>query len=269
MKLLIADECSLTWDSKVGYFMYGGIVVDEADARPLAEGLLKIKAKYEIPKVRPIKWNNVRWDSITLDKDVHKNIKDETLTLFSNSPAKIIICMSPHQFYHNPTLKNDGEVTMSIEPETQTRSHEYGMNDVLAKFNRYLGEDGYGMVFADKFGEPVKDHMNQHCANIFPGGTALYSFPNIVSPVIQLENEESYLHQINDVVLGAIYVSLKEMGHNFLPRIKDNFWTVDIGFGPKINGHGFNIYPIRPRYEWCEVANRNLQAKFNRLINQV
>ncbi len=268
MELLIADECSLTWDTQVGFFIYGGIVVNETEARPLAIKLLEIKQKYTLPKERPVKWNNAKWNGSTLDEEVHKNIKDEVLTIFTESSAKIIVCMSPHQFYHNPSLGKDGKIIMSIDPATQTRSHEYGMNDLLGKFSRYVGNENYGMVLADEFGSAVKAHMEAHCANSFPENSK-YNIDNIIHPVIQLNNEGSYLHQINDVVLGAIYFSFREMEHNFLPRIKNNFWAVDSGTGLKITGNGFNIYPLRPQYEWCQTANRNLQLKFNRLISQV
>lgn len=267
MELLIADECSITWDSHIGYFIYGGIIVNETEAKPLAEAVLKIKEQYGLPKERPIKWNNVNWKGTVLDEEVQRNVKDAVLTVFSESQAKIIVCLSPHNFYHNPTVREGGQTRMSIDPETQIRSHEYGLNDVLSKFDTYLGIDKYGMVLADKFGDSVKSHMDQHCRNCFPDGTRGL-LTNIVHPVIQLDNEESHLHQINDVVLGAIYMSLREMEHNFLPRIKGNFWSSG-GENPSILGYGFNVYPLAPRFGSYQRAKSNLQRKFNRLIETV
>ncbi len=273
MKLLIADESSLAWDTKIGFFMYGGIVVDETEAKPLAEGILNIKVKYGLPKIRPIKWNNERWEGSTLDGDTHRNVKDEVLTLFSESGAKLIVCLSPHQFYHSRTIKEDGKIKMTLDPKTQIRSHKYGINDLLYQFDQYLGRENYGIVMADRFGDAVKSDMDLHCIDLFPNGgtrdTSRYILKKIALPIIQVENEDSYLHQINDVVLGAIFVSFREMGHNFLPQIKNNFWAVDRGVGMKITGSGFNIYPIRTSQEWCRTAKNNLQAKFNRLISQV
>ena len=267
MELLIADECSIAWDAQIGYFIYGGIIVNETEAKPLAESVLSIKEQYGLSKDRPIKWNNVNWQGSTLDEDVHRNIKDAVLTAFSESQSKIIVCLSPHNFYHNPAVRNDGRAIMSIDPTTEIRSHEYGLNDVLGKFDSYLGHDKYGLVFADKFGDGIRTHMDQHCRDCFPNGTRGL-LTNIVCPVIQLDNEESYLHQINDVVLGAIYTSLREMGHNFLPRIKDNFWASE-GENPSILGYGFNVYPLAPRIGSYRQAKSNLQRKFNRLIEPV
>jgi len=267
MELLIADECSITWDAHIGYFIYGGIVVNEVEAKPLAQAVLNIKEQYGLPKERPIKWNNVNWQGSSLEENVQRDVKDAVLSAFSESNAKIIVCLSPHGFYHNPTIRENGQARMSIDPETQTRSHEYGLTDVLGKFDTYLGIDKYGIVLADKFGDAVKTHMDKHCRNCFPDGTRGL-LTNIVHPVIQLDNEESYLHQINDVVLGAIYTSLREMGHNFLPRIKDNFWSSG-GENPSILGYGFNVYPLAPRYASYRQAKNNLQRKFNRLIESV
>ncbi|MBP9842828.1 MAG: hypothetical protein KBC62_02370 [Candidatus Pacebacteria bacterium] len=267
MELLITDECSITWDTNIGYFIYGGIVVNETEAKPLAEAVLKIKQQFGLPKKRPIKWNNIKWQGTTLDEEVQRNVKDAVLTVFSESQSKIIVCLSPHNFYHNQTIKSNGKAKMSIDPATQVRSHEYGLNDVLCKFDSYLGLDKYGMVLADKFGEAVKSHMDQHCRDCFPNGTRNL-LTNIVHPVIQLDNEDSHLHQINDVVLGAIYMSLREMEHNFLPRIKNNFWSSE-GENPTILGYGFNVYPLAPRFGTYQRAKSNLQRKFNRLIETV
>lgn len=143
----------------------------------------------------------------------------------------------------------------------------------MHKFDEYVGAGNYGLVLADRFGTAVKSEMDRHCTDLFPSGggaaTSRYVLRNIALPVIQVDNEESYLHQINDVVLGAIQISFKEMGHNFLPRLRNNFWSTDHGPGiRKVTGNGFNIYPVKATQEWCRVAKVNLQAKFIRLINE-
>lgn len=269
MELLIADESSITWDAKVGYFIYGGIVINESEAKPLAEAILKIKEGYGVEKERPTKWSNGGWQGDDcLDPEIHKEIKDSILTVFSESNSKIIVCLSPHFFYHNPTVRDNGQTKMSIDPETLLRTHKYGMNDLLGKFDSYLGFDKYGIVLADTFNEALKIEMNKHCKDCFPNGNRKL-LTNIVHPVIQINNEDGHLHQINDVVLGAICTSLREMELNFLPRIKDNFWAKERGGVARITGAGFNIYPEIATTGWCKRSNSSLQAKFNRLINQV
>lgn len=269
MKILIADECSVAWDDKVSFFIYGGIVVDESEARPLVEDFLEIKKKYGLPKERPIKWNRAVRGVKALDKDIHRAIKDEILELFSESDARIIVCLSPHQFYHSLKIKSNDKAVMSIDPDVQLRTHEYGLNDLLEKFDRYVGDGGSGMVLVDRFGGAVKNHMDKHCRAMFPEGTERYGYSNIVLPVIQVDDGDSYLHQINDIVLGAIYTSLREMGINLLPRIRKNFWAADSGDGPKIKGNGFTVYPQKPRRKWSLEAKIKMEDKFKRLISDV
>jgi hypothetical protein len=110
--------------------------------------------------------------------------------------------------------------------------------------------------------------MSDHCFNIFPHGVR-GALPQIVHPVIQLDNEESHLHQINDVVIGAIHYSLREMNENFLPQIRDNFWRAPGGGDSTILGRGFTVFPAVPKYPHILAMKSNLQGKFLRLIGTV
>ena len=71
------------------------------------------------------------------------------------------------------------------------------------------------------------------------------------------------MHQINDVVLGAVQHSLKEISYNFLPIIKNNFWTNNKT--GHIMKHGFNIYPVNPRTDYMKNKLAFLESKFIRL----
>lgn len=265
MRLLIADECNLTWDDKFDFFVYGGIVINEQDIKPLAEELLGLKKKSGIEKIRPIKWTNNKWKgSPVLDSEIHADIKTKVLDLIASTQSKIIVCLSPQVFYHKV---NNDYTKMVIDPETQKRTQEYALNDVLEKFNWFLEEEGeLGMVLADNFGDSLKSHMHEHCVGLFPKST----LDRIVHPVIQLDNQHSYLHQINDVVLGAIYYSLREMELNLLPKLKDSFWMGKSGSSyPDILEKGFTVYPQLPRRLKLAENKKNLQKKFLRLISSV
>ncbi|MDB5264499.1 MAG: hypothetical protein JWN64_70 [Parcubacteria group bacterium] len=265
MRLFITDDCNVTWDPKVDYFLYGGIVVPDSEARVLAEQLLTLKAGAGIRKERPVKWSNNKWKGEALfNEKIHAAIKNQVLDLVRSSGARIIVCVSPQGFYHTGTMKGE-KVRMAIDVETQKRTQQYALNDVVAKFHSYLEEvDDQGMILADKFGQGVKAHMDEHCMNSFPRGRT--PTPRIIHPIIQLDNEESHLHQINDVVLGSIYFSLREMGFNFLPAIRDNFWMREVGDYSSILYKGFNIYPLRPAKRGLVASNQALEQKFNRLI---
>jgi hypothetical protein len=262
MKFYVVDECNQSWDESIGFFIYGGIVIHDTEIKELASRLIQIKREYGIKKSRPIKWSNNKWGSEgILDEEIHKQIKNEILDLVSSSKTTIIICLSPQDFYHTIVSKKD-KVTKVIDPETQKRSHEYGINDALHKFNLYLDEsDDIGMVLADEFNEAFKIYMTDHCFNKFPS----VHLSNIVHPVIQLNNEYSHLHQINDVVLGAIYYSLREMNINLLPKLNKNFWGYT-GDPKSIFGKGFTAFPEMPRYQYYIDLKKRIRGKFVRQV---
>lgn len=270
MKLFVADECSVSWDERIGFFIYGGLVIDEADARSLAQELLSIKSERGIPKERPVKWTNNKWRGSLLDEGLHKETKDAVLTLVETSAIKIIVCLSPHSFYHTLKPKVDKSIKMILDLDAHTRTHEYGFNDAVSKFNNYLGTTEWGLVLVDRFGDSVKTHMDAHCANIFPNNITKPRMDRIIHPIIQLENEESYLHQINDVVLGAIFYSLREMELNLLPKLRSNFWCRDAGVGADgILGYGFTVYPRMPQYDSVAIHKARVETKFLRLVGGI
>jgi hypothetical protein len=261
MKLYVMDECSQNWDEEIGFFIYGGIVVDDYQVIDLTKDFIKIKKENGVHKGRPIKWsNNKPWQGEPkLDEEIHKKVKEDILDLVSASQIKIIICLSPQSFFHVPKKKGD-KVYMAIDEETQKRTHEYGVNDAMYQFNKFLREEKeLGMVLADEFNEALKEHMTDHCFNIFPDSMR----ERIIHPVIQLKNEHSHLHQINDVVLGAIYYSLREMGHNSLPKIAGNFWKMSSD--PKTTfDYGFTVFPQLAKYDHIRDSKKRIKDKFVR-----
>jgi hypothetical protein len=86
MRLFIIDDCNDSWDEKMDFFIYGGIVVPESEAKGLAEELLTLKRKAGIDKELPIKWTNNGWrGESSLDAQVHADIKEEVLKLVESS----------------------------------------------------------------------------------------------------------------------------------------------------------------------------------------
>lgn len=266
MHIFVIDDCNNAWDDRLNFFMYGGIVVPESEMLSLAREILNIKNIASVPKERPLKWSNNKWKNRgPLDEALHAKLKNDVLYTIASSRCKIIICLSPQRFYHRYT-KSGLKVKMRIDPNTQKRTQQYALNDALGKFQDYLKEvDQVGMVLADRFGDSLKIDMDQHCFSMFPNN----SHTNIVHPVIQVENEYSHLHQINDIVLGAVYFSLREMGHNFLPILRNNFWTTGSNDFDFILGRGFNIFPLLAKVNSFKVENQRLKDKFLRLVKSV
>jgi hypothetical protein len=267
MKIYFTDETNTSQNPDQGFFIYGGIVVDESELRPLSIGILSIKEKLGIPKERPIKWPNTKWKQCgKLDPILHANVKEEILSLFTKSSSKIIICLSPQNFYHKPKIIPIG-LRYVIDEDKQKQAQEYALNVSLSKFDQYLRSLGcIGIVMADEFADNLKAHLSAHCFKIFPDGTDNRYYENVVYPVIQLNNEYSQIHQINDVVLGAISHSLMELANNFLPRLASQFWSSDPNDKSTILRYGFNVYPINPRTQELVVDLQHVKSKFMRRL---
>lgn len=264
MKVLVADDCNIAWDHHVDFFLYGGIVVDELEIRSLVENFLKIKDSRNIPKHRPIKWTNNKQTYGLLPEALHKLLKEDVLDLVSKSKIKIVVCGSPQHFYHRGEF-TEKDIRMKILTEKQKQTQEYALNDLLEKFNLYLIEQNdVGLVMVDKFGQGIKQHMDNHCLKLFPKGIH-GSIEKIAHPIIQIDSNESPIHQINDVILGSIYFSLREMGFNFLPQIRDNFWKKGNDYSTII-GRGFTLYPQLPKTQKIARAKEKILEKFKRLV---
>jgi hypothetical protein len=250
------------------FFLYGGLIIPESEARDFAIQLNKIKVRNGMDKKRPIKWTNNNWRGESpLNIDVHAAIKDEVLQMIADSESKIIVCASPQIFFHKASTKG-GKGKMIIDAAALQRTQEYGLNDALKKFNSFLrANNELGFVIADQFVASIKKHMDGHCQTLFPGAFPLRDL--IIHSVLQVNNEDSSLLQINDVVLGAIYFSLREMEQNFLPKIKDNFWMSDLEDSTSIIDKGFTVFPLVPIYPHVALARSGMERKFLRLINAV
>ncbi|MEI8130249.1 MAG: DUF3800 domain-containing protein [bacterium] len=270
MKFLITDESNITSDDKFEFFIYGGIIVDEKELAPLCKKVLKLKSHYGIKHERPIKWTNNNWNGEgILDATIHAEFKQRILEMVSKSKCKIIVYLAPHDFYHDMSFV-DMIIKFRINKSRQLQTTKYGMNVCLHKFNQYLESiRENGMVISDCFEQAFTSHMTGHCFSAYANGIDYSDLRYIIYPVVQISNEYSQIHQINDVVLGAIQYSMKEMAYNFLPIIKDNFWKSDDTDLNTILGKGFNVYPKRTLSPSIKESTDRIKAKFRRLISVV
>jgi hypothetical protein len=193
-------------------------------------------------------------------------IKNELLDLIQKSNCKIIVCLIPQTFSHS--RKSVGfEIREVFDRDKHITQQTYAINLYLEKYNEYLQESkDLGIVIIDSFEQGYKKELIKYCFEMFPGGTGRSTLNNIVYPVIEVDNEYSQIHQINDVILGAIAHSLKELSHNFLPIIRDNFWCKSSKDKWSIMGRGFNTYPVNPRMDWLKLSLMNINSKFLRLV---
>lgn len=263
MKIFITDETNITRDDKFEFFVYGGLIIDQNEVKALSTKLIEFKKELGIEIERPIKWSNVKWNGKgILDLDIHKKIKEKMLDEVVNSGCKIIIYLAPNDFHH---IKNfiGLKTYHKFDENRYIQSQKYALNVCCFKFDKLLiKEDDHGLIFADEFMKGIKSEISKHCEDLYPNGKD-YKYERISMPIMQLNNDKSLLHQFNDVVLGAITCSMREMEFNFLPKLKTLFLTDETG---KILGYGINIYPKRPKTNIIKNQLITLQSKFERLL---
>lgn len=267
MKLFFIDDSNISYDKKLDFFIYGGLLGDAKDISDLSRNLYKIKEREGIDKKFPIKWPNSKWQGKELDKDLHDKLKDEILKVVSESNCKIIIYLAPQDFYHE--LSHHGtKFKLVINTKKLIRSFKFALNVCFQKFNQYLIEnDNFGIIFVDDFGTNCKKELIEYCFNLYPKGTEKSKLERIVYPIIFTSNECSPIHQINDIVLGAIQYSLREATRNFLPIIKKNFWVKNISGRKQVGGYGVNLYPQKTPVAGLKNRLKQLENKFIRLVN--
>ncbi len=267
MKFFITDETNIVENCEFKFFIYGGLVVDESDMRSLCRKVLALKRGKNIDENRPIKWTNVKWGKEPkLDNAVHTEIKDEMLTLVGKSECKIILYLSPQDFYHINTIAGI-KIKRSIDNTKHLQTQQYAVNVCLGKFNEYLNSiNKRGVVIADTFVDSFKKEMTSHCFETFSKGTNYSKLERVILPIMQIGNEYSQIHQLNDIVLGAIQFSLRESSYNFLPKIKDNFWKSHTANYMTVFGNGVNIYPKTAKSEHIRKITVETKEKFIRLI---
>lgn len=269
MKLFFVDDSNITKEEYLSFFIYGGIIVDGNTIRDLIKCFLKIKLDHNIDPNIEIKWDNIN----NLDPTEAKTLKNDILKLVKTSDCKIIIYLAPQDFYHNIRSKiKKGKLSIKsrIDPDKYIRSLKYATNVCMQKFNQYLEEiNNIGLVLADESGY-CKKEMRSYYFSLYPEGTEKTQLNRIAYIIIPVDSCYSQMHQVNDIVIGAIQYSLKEFKYNFLPLLKNNFWSKKILSGKLniINEYGFNVYPKKPKTPKMQKMLKILSEKFRKLINK-
>lgn len=264
MKFYFIDDSNITKEFRCGFFIYGGIIVDEKNLLNLTKKFIDLKKDKNINIKTEIKWTHEN----TLSEEEHKNFKEKVLNLIATSNCKIIIYLAPQDFYHKLRRKKSN-LCYSIDPVKQLKSLEYAINVCMQKFNSYLEEtsSSQGLILADE-SDSYDKKMKNYYLSILERGTRFSSLEKISYSIIPIDSKYSQMHQVNDVVIGAIQHSLKEFQTNFLPILKNNFWKKNLNTFIKVTDYGFNVYPKHPKTKKVELMLDQLSEKFSRLINK-
>jgi len=266
MKLFFIDDTNIAKEEYLGFFIYGGLIIDDNVIRDAVNNFMEIKKEHNIAPNLEIKWDNVN----DLDPTELKTLKHEMLKLVKKYDCRIIVYLAPQDFYHESALKRKrGKSTIKfiIDPKKYLTTLKYATNVCLQKFNHYLTDMGEkGLVFADETG-PYKKEIQEYYFSIYPKGTGFNSLNQIAYMVVPVDSYYSQMHHINDVTIGAIQHSLKEYQKNFLSDLKDCFWSKKIQNITVINEYGFNVYPKGAKTIKVQKMLEKVGEKFKRRIN--
>jgi len=178
MKLFFIDDTNIAKEEYLGFFIYGGLIIDENIVRDAVDNFTEIKKDHNISPDVEIKWDNVN----DLDPTELKTLKQEMLKLVKKYDCKIIVYLAPHDFYHKSALKRKrGKSTVKfiIDPKKYLTAFKYATNVCLQKFNHYLADIGEnGLVFADEAGS-CKKEIQEYYFSIYPKGTGFNSLNHI------------------------------------------------------------------------------------------
>lgn len=212
--------------------IYGGLILDEDTFRDLTTFLYQAKERYVLPQEVEVKWSNVnvlenmkRIGRINKNmtrqthpnffksfKDDYDKFKEEILEKVSNSSAKIIVAIRP-----NRLLRTSNE-----------RNIEYSIGAVARKFEKLLEKkDKYGIILADELPRKVRKSAvmdYEYVIDLCCHGSNSVSFKRLISIVPTIDSNASPIHQINDVVLGAVQYYILE----FIRKIKNPAKNIDL-----------------------------------------
>lgn len=265
MYLFFTDETNLKMEEKFDFFIYGGIVVPETEIRKLSIRLREIKKSLNIPAERPVKWPNKKWKKEkVLDSELHKKVKELFLKEFLGSDCRIIIYLSPQVFYHTKKIKSF-EIFHTVDYQKYKQSLKYALNVCSFKFDQLLQkEDSSGVMIVDRFETGMSFELGEYCKSLYPHGGD-YPINQLSMPIVQMDNEDNILMELNDVILGSIYYSMREESFNVLPDLRPSFCCNNDG---RIRNFGINIYPKHPKTKDVEERIEKVRDKFFRLLSE-
>jgi hypothetical protein len=203
--------------------IYGGVVLKEATFKDLTQFLYKAKDRYVWPQESEIKWRfKTFWDYLRKTDFV-------AFTKESN-PTGYTALKSDYDRFKREILeevgKSDAVIVIAIRPNHLVRASEeqrveYSIAAVARKFEKILTQENeFGVILADELPKEINpsasiDH--QYILNLCCRGSKSMPFDRLISIVPTINSTISPIHQINDVVLGAVQYYILE----FIRQLKD------------------------------------------------
>ncbi|MBI2054645.1 MAG: DUF3800 domain-containing protein [Candidatus Sungbacteria bacterium] len=226
MLTFFTDESNVQGSDAQEYDLsiYGGLILDEVKFRELTNFLYELKRKYVLKQQIELKWGfHEVWKNMVKVGHIDKNftaqnqpalykssredydkLKEEVLDEISRTKAKVIVAVRPNKLLGS-----------SIGQRV-----EYSIDAVARKFEKVLGrEKDFGIILADELrkklkGEDVIDY--EYILELCYNGSGLIHLDRLISIVPTVDSCISPIHQINDILLGAIQYYMLE----FIRKLK-------------------------------------------------
>jgi len=203
--------------------IYGGLVLTEPTFYELTDFVYKLKDRYVMPQHLEIKWRfESFWENMRrvghIDKaitrkthpeayesfrDDHKKLKGEVLDRIAESDAEIIVALRPNKLLG----ASDEQIV------------QYSIAAVARKFEKLLGNrDEFGIICADELPKRINPNAvtdYEYVTDLCCRGSGSLVFEHLISIIPTMNSHVSGIHQINDVVLGAIQYYALEFIRSF------------------------------------------------------
>ncbi len=257
------------------FSIYGGLILGEQSFRNLTTFIYDLKKRYVYPQHLELKWTfrdvfenmkrvgyvgkNVTrstdpnlYNSLKSDYD---RLKEEILDEISKSKSKIVVAIRPNQLLKTNLARNT----------------EYSIGAVARKFEKVLAiNNKFGVILADELIPRVNNTETidyQYIIELCCNGSYNVSFNKMISIIPTVNSHASPVHQINDILLGAIQFYILEfirgstnsnLAKNLLNKIVGNFYR-STG-GKYVINNGILLYPPK---------NNRLNTAAGRFLNKL
>lgn len=232
MYIFFTDESKVQGRDGKGYRLsiYGGLVLEKEQIQELTNYIYDLKDSYLYPQTLELKWGfKPVWENMKKvgfiqndftprnEPDLYKNlqsdyeeVKSKILDKIAASAVKIVIAIRPNK----------------LLGASEEKDIEYSVGAITKKFRKILVDhDKCGIILADELKKRLKDtdvidyeYILNSCSSNrqnLDGGKLLLVVPTVDSCV-------SPIHQINDILLGAIQYYML----SFMRKLNDDTWDM-------------------------------------------
>lgn len=263
MKLFFVDD---SYQSQGGLFGQGGVILDDASLRPLADDLRKVKAKHKIQGIE-LKWSPPR------DHYLRTKFKGSRTALYKD----VIAVANKHEATYACAVTLLPECYgMKLHDWTVAQAKKWASEEELVwlaeRYQAFLtGAKANGMIIMDKTSREDEKELARSFEFDLYYGTRFQKLPNICLNVLSADSSLTPALEIADLVVGVTvsWLGGGEYAEELFPLLFQRFLRSDHSQKTKIlagspssviSGYGLKLFPRelekigRKRFEPLDAA---------------